>query len=451
VSKGKMTGGVWPVCACPDPSACNKRAPHRTWSWRLTLSVDPLTGRRPRPSGSGLPTKAAAIIAYQSAATDYRSGRRTDDSGHTVAWLLTWWLEQKRLRRPAYSPNTIANYETGVELWSGLIGHIRLKDLEYKHINNALAYLGRRKDVSERPPGRHGQWKAQLTVSTLRRHQSVIRNALNYALREGWVTKNVATGTMAAIGDSTAWDGAVDDDDAEWDQDIVEAIDIRWGPSETAAFLDSLVGHKWEALYTQYVYSAARRSEWLGASWKARKHGGLSVRWRCLVLRGKEKTAICPSCKQEHHGRKLHPRTKSKRGERWIPLPKEAQDVLDWHYLAQQDLKRRMGTAFSDHNLIFCEDDGTPIHPNQVSDEFERLLKAAGLPLIRLHDLRHNAASLFLAAGIPVEVVAKMTGHDVKVLRDVYHSLNPEMAGAQFQAANDTVTRLRGQRSVLSA
>jgi site-specific recombinase XerD len=451
VSKGKMTDSVWPVCACADPSACTRRAPHRTWSWRLTLPVNPLTGRRPRPSGSGLPTKSAAIIAYQSAATDYRSGRRTDDGGQTVARLMTWWLEQKRMRRPAYSPNTIANYETGAELWSELLGQIRLKDLEYKHINNALAYLGRRKDVSERPLGRHGQWKAQLTVSTLRRHQSVIRNALNYAMREGWVTKNVATGTMAAIGDSTAWDGAVDDDDAEWDQDIVEAIDIRWGPSDTATFLDTLIGHKWEALFTQYVYSAARRSEWLGASWKARKHGGLSVRWRCLVLRGKEKTAVCPSCKQEHYGRKLHPRTKSKRGERWIPLPREAQEVLDWHYLAQQDLKRRMGSAFNDHNLIFCEDDGTPIHPNQVSDEFERLVKAAGLPVIRLHDLRHNAASLFLAAGIPVEVVAKMTGHDVKVLRDVYHSLNPEMAGAQFQAANDTVTRLRGHCSALTA
>lgn len=445
MGKRKMEGGVWPVCPCPDPTLCGKRAPHRTWSWRLTLPVDPLTGRRPRPGGSGLPTRTAAILAYQNAKTDYGAGRRIDDGGRSVGWLLSWWLDQKKGRRPAYSPNTIANYEAGAELWTDLIGHIRLQDLEYKHINNALAFLGRRKDESERPLGRHGQWKAQLTVSTLRRHQNTIRNALNYAMREGWVTKNVAAGTMAAIGDSKAWDSSVDDDDAEWDEDVTEAIDIRWGPTETALFLDSLVGHRWEALYTQYVYSAARRSEWLGASWKAIKHGGLSVRWKCLVLRGKEKIGACPSCKQDHYGRKLHPRPKSKRGERWIPLPAEALEALEKHRSTQRQLKMQVGSAFVDHNLIFCDFDGSPIHPNLVSDEFERLVKAAGLPVIRLHDLRHNAASLFLAAGIPVEVVAKMTGHDVNVLRDVYHSLNPEMAGAQFQAANDTVTRLRGK------
>jgi site-specific recombinase XerD len=413
--------------------------------------VDPITGRRPRPFGSGLPTKTAAVLARQNAGVDYRAGRRVDDGGKTVAWLLTWWLEQKKNRRPAYSPNTIANYEAGADLWTDLIGQIRLKDLEYKHINNALAYLGRRKDPSERPEGRHGQWKAQLTVSTLRRHQNTIRNAINYAMREGWVAKNVAAGPMAAIGDNTSWDGTVDDDDAEWDEDITEAIDIKWGPTETATFLDSLIGHKWEALYTQYVYSAARRSEWLGASWRMLKHGGLSIRWRCLVLRGKIKTAVCPSCKGEHYGRKLHPRTKSLRGKRWIPLPAEAQESLELHRQAQNQLRKRMGAAFIDHNLIFCNDDGTPIHPNLVSDEFDRLVVAARLPIIRLHDLRHNAASLFLATGIPVEVVAKMTGHDVNVLRDVYHSLNPEMAGAQFQAANDTVTRLRGSRQAASA
>src|SRR4051812_26903376 len=109
VGKGNMQEGVWPVCPCPDPATCGKRAPHRTWSWRLTLPVDPITGRRPRPFGSGLPTKTAAVLARRDAGVDYRAGRRVDDGGKTVAWLLTWWVEQKKNRRPAYSPNTIAN------------------------------------------------------------------------------------------------------------------------------------------------------------------------------------------------------------------------------------------------------------------------------------------------------------------------------------------------------
>jgi integrase len=60
-------------------------------------------------------------------------------------------------------------------------------------------------------------------------------------------------------------------------------------------------------------------------------------------------------------------------------------------------------------------------------------------------DLRHNAASLFLAAGIDAHVVARMTGHDVAILQNVYHHLHPELTSEVFQRANDTVTRLRGR------
>ena len=67
----------------------------------------------------------------------------------------------------------------------------------------------------------------------------------------------------------------------------------------------------------------------------------------------------------------------------------------------------------------------TLLHPEWVTKEFRRLAKAAGLPLIRLHDLRHSYASSALAAGVPIEVLSKRLGHSrISITQDVYVHTN---------------------------
>jgi hypothetical protein len=64
-----------------------------------------------------------------------------------------------------------------------------------------------------------------------------------------------------------------------------------------------------------------------------------------------------------------------------------------------------------------------------VSDLFERLVEAAGLPPIRLHDLRHVAATLMLAAGVDIKVVSETLGHsDTRVTRDIYQAVLDDLA-----------------------
>jgi hypothetical protein len=55
---------------------------------------------------------------------------------------------------------------------------------------------------------------------------------------------------------------------------------------------------------------------------------------------------------------------------------------------------------------IFTQEDGSWLHPGKVSDLFERLVAAAGLPPVRLHDVRHGAATLMLSAGLDIKVVS---------------------------------------------
>lgn len=70
---------------------------------------------------------------------------------------------------------------------------------------------------------------------------------------------------------------------------------------------------------------------------------------------------------------------------------------------------------------MFAREDGSPLRPDQVSKRFKQLAEAAGLPVIRLHDGRHSAASLALAAGLDIKIVSDQLGHSTTTItRDLY-------------------------------
>jgi integrase len=85
--------------------------------------------------------------------------------------------------------------------------------------------------------------------------------------------------------------------------------------------------------------------------------------------------------------------------------------------------------------LVFTQEDGSWLHPGKITDLFERLVAASGLPPIRLHDLRHGAATLMLAAGVDVKVVSDTLGHsDTRITRDIYQSVLPEVGKRAAEA-----------------
>jgi len=82
------------------------------------------------------------------------------------------------------------------------------------------------------------------------------------------------------------------------------------------------------------------------------------------------------------------------------------------------------------------------VHPDYVTRHFSRLVSAADLPPIRVHDLRHGAATLALASGVAMKVVREMLGHSsITITSDTYTSVLPEVARAAAQAAADLVPR----------
>ncbi len=98
-----------------------------------------------------------------------------------------------------------------------------------------------------------------------------------------------------------------------------------------------------------------------------------------------------------------------------------------------------MGAGWADTGLVFTWPTGEAIHPNVVTRTFARLAMGAGLPAIRLHDLRHSWATAALGAGIPAKIVSERLGHSsIAITMDVYSHVLPgldEHAAATVAAA----------------
>ncbi|MGW4033108.1 tyrosine-type recombinase/integrase [Streptomyces sp. NPDC004838] len=111
-----------------------------------------------------------------------------------------------------------------------------------------------------------------------------------------------------------------------------------------------------------------------------------------------------------------------------IALDDDTASVLKRHRELQEAEREDWG-GLGRHRLILSQEDGSWRHPGKVTDLFERLVAASGLPPIRLHDLRHGAATLMLAADIDVKIVSDTFGHsDTRITRHNYQSVLPHVA-----------------------
>jgi integrase len=77
---------------------------------------------------------------------------------------------------------------------------------------------------------------------------------------------------------------------------------------------------------------------------------------------------------------------------------------------------------------VFAREDGVPLRPRTFSRSFARHARTAGLPVIRLHDLRHTWATLALSQGVHPKVVQERLGHaSIAVTLDIYSHAVPAM------------------------
>jgi integrase len=189
-----------------------------------------------------------------------------------------------------------------------------------------------------------------------------------------------------------------------------------WTAQLTARFLASIKDHRLYAVYHLIALRGLRRGEAAG------------LRWCDIDLDGK--TAVITQQLQQYDGRlAICPLTKTAHSSRVIALDHTTVAALRAHHDRQRAEAGAYGPGYRTSGFVFTNLNGDPMAPDRLTRTFKKLAAEAGLPPVRLHDLRHGAATLALAAGVDLRVVQDMLGHSSIVLTaDTYTSVLPAVA-----------------------
>jgi integrase len=300
----------------------------------------------------------------------------------TVSQFFTQWLDAVR---PSLRPRTFVGYEQLVRLHViPEIGTLSLARLTPQHLQRLYT----------------SRLDAGLSSTTVNHVHALIHKALSNAVRWGSVHRNIA--------------------------DLVDPPRNRHfeittlSPEQARAFLDAAAGHRLEALYVLAVTTGMRQGELLGLRWR-----DVDVDAGTLQIRG--------SMQATQEGlRIMEPKTAGSR--RRVALSKQPIDALRRHRVAQAEERFRMGAGWEDAELVFATEAGRPITASGLRRSYEPLLKRAGLPRMRFHDLRHTSATLLLGRGVHPKVVSEMLGHTrISTTLDLYSHVSMTM---QQQAAD---------------
>jgi integrase len=187
-----------------------------------------------------------------------------------------------------------------------------------------------------------------------------------------------------------------------------------WTADELRAFLAASAQHPLFPLYRLAASTGMRRGEILG------------LRWKDVDLERRRLTVRQQLSRQGEAVSFGQPKTKA--GRRSIALDPATINVLRALREARKVIVGQFGAAYQPHDLVFARADGSPHDPDSVSHTFDRLVRAAGLPAIRLHDLRHTHATLALQAGVHPKVVQERLGHSsISVTLDLYSHAVPAL------------------------
>jgi integrase len=187
------------------------------------------------------------------------------------------------------------------------------------------------------------------------------------------------------------------------------------------------------ALYHLAIATGMRQGELLGLKWS-------DLEWEQGLLQVQRQLTIKKGGGFEFTA----PKTKS--GIRRIDLGENTLRILREHRQQQLVQMQMAGETWQENDLIFPSEIGTTSDRDNIRKDFKRLLKEAGLPAIRFHDLRHTGASLLLNNGIPVIIVSRRLGHArPSITLDVYGHLMPGKQKEVAMLMNQLLTPIQIQ------
>jgi integrase len=300
-------------------------------------------------------------------------------------YLRDEWLPSVR---PTIRSTTYLSYEGHVERHIiPSLGSTTLQQLSASQLNAFYARLLSGSAAGSTRP---------LAPGTVRRVHATLHRALRDAVRWNRISRSPADGA-----DPPRLGGAPE-------------MKV-WKATELKAFLTFEKDSPFYPLWLLLATTGARRGEALGLAWEDvdLDAGRIAIR-RTLVVIGYDTEVSEP---------------KTKKGRRLLTLDPATAAVLRQHREHQEAQHVAAGGALLETDYVFADADGHPYHPEFISKRFRRASKRAGLPPIRLHDLRHTYATVALAAGIHPKVVSERLGHaNIGITLDTYSHVLPGLS-----------------------
>lgn len=371
------------------------------WTASVTLPPDPVTGKRRRKVVRDK-DRGRAQEKLKTLRKDLDRAGDLPTSSPTLAQWLDVWLQTISAKR--VRPSTQVNRESDVRLHIvPAIGRYRLDKLTTAHVTRMHdAITG----------------KGRSSTSALRCHR-LLKVALRDAQRAGRVTQNVA-------------------DRQHVDAPRADVVEMKTlSPDDAIRLLAAASTDRHGARWAMSLLTGARRGEVLGLEadridWVA---GTITLSWQLQRLRwehgcktpcGGKRGADCPARrfkvpdgfeKRQVHGGLHLIRPKTRTGWRVIPLVEPLATIL-----------ARYQQAHPSDGLVFLDDDRLPIDPRDDGARWAELLTRAGLDHIRMHDVRHTAATLLLACDVDQRVVMQILGHSSAAMTMHYQHVDQTMA-----------------------
>ncbi|MEV0073548.1 tyrosine-type recombinase/integrase [Amycolatopsis sp. NPDC050768] len=297
-----------------------------------------------------------------------RKGVPSMSSTMQLGDYLDYWVES--IIKVERAESTYAGYETVIRRFlKPHLGKRKLNALTPRDVRGLIAKLRKEKTV-------HGEKLSDRYVQNV---FEVLRSALSNACKEELIGRNVARLV------TTPSRGETD----------IEPLD------EEAArtFLRAVAAHWLHALWLILVTTGLRKGEALGLTWSDVDMETGLVKVRRTV--------------QRVRGRLLFGKVKTKRSRREIYLGQVALAALAKH---RQQTAERLSEPLNPaqgqpDDLIFVTSSGRVVEPRNVNTMLKRILTNAKLDHVRVHDLRHTAATLLLLDGATIREVMEQLGH----------------------------------------
>jgi integrase len=340
----------------------------RTIHWYVVVDVEPhLDGRRRQKWHGGFRTRREAEVVRARLVNELHNHRYVMPGRLTLGeWVRDSWLPMVQTR---VKPTTFRGYRQVMRCHVlPVIGDRPIQKLRPHELDALYAELVR-----------GGVLGGPLSLSTVSNLHRLVHKALSDAVDAGLIDDNVAARAKAPKPSR-----------------LMSHRVATWQPSEVARFLKAVHGDRLEAIWRLAAMTGMRRGEILGLHWQDvdLRRARLAVR-RALV----------------EVDYRIVESTPKGTAARTIDLDWRTVELLRAHAAAQRLERELWADAYETSDLVVARENGSPIHPHALSRTFRSVVRAAGLRLIRLQDVRHTHATLALQAGVPVPVVSERLGH----------------------------------------